>query len=204
MTFRYLCYLWRSDLHRYTGRTSAGLFLKNLLLNVGYKYSFLLRLCAYVAEVRPRALGWCLLVPLRLLFRHYQIKYALEIGYRTRIGPGLYIGHHMGIVVNERTVIGRNCNISHGVTLGVANRGPRRGVPVLGDNVYIGPGAKIIGAVRVGNNVAIGANCVVTHDVPDGAVVVGVPGKVISNNGSEGYVINTDYGPPPGQAGEHV
>jgi serine O-acetyltransferase len=59
--------------------------------------------------------------------------------------------------------------------------------------VYIGPGAKIIGAVRVGNNVAIGANCVVTKDVPDNAVVVGVPGKIISFRGSQGYVNRTEY-----------
>ena len=60
-------------------------------------------------------------------------------------------------------------------------------------NIYIGPGAKIVGAVRIGNNVAIGANCVVTKDVPDNSVVVGIPGKVISQKGSTGYVIRTDY-----------
>ncbi|MFC2064935.1 serine O-acetyltransferase [Chloroflexota bacterium] len=77
--------------------------------------------------------------------------------------------------------------------MGKANRGEREGYPVIGDNVYIGPGAKIIGKVHVGNNVAIGANCVVTKDVPDNAVVAGVPGRVISMKGSEGYVENTDY-----------
>jgi serine O-acetyltransferase len=90
-------------------------------------------------------------------------------------------------------VIGDNCNISQGVTIGEANRGPRKGTPVIGNNVYIGPGAKIIGAVHIGNNVAVGANCVVTRDVPDGAVVVGVPGRVISYEGSKGYIIRTDY-----------
>jgi serine O-acetyltransferase len=79
------------------------------------------------------------------------------------------------------------------VTLGEANRGDRRGCPVLGDNVYIGPGAKIVGAVRIGNDVAIGANCVVTKDVPDHSVVVGIPGRVISQEGSAGYVNRTDY-----------
>ena len=73
------------------------------------------------------------------------------------------------------------------------NRGKKKGYPQLGDNVYIGPGAKIIGAIRIGNNVAIGANCVVTKDIPDNAVVVGIPGKVISNQGSVGYVNRTDY-----------
>ncbi|MGH8031445.1 MAG: serine acetyltransferase, partial [Luteimonas sp.] len=86
----------------------------------------------------------------------------------TRIGSGLRLWHCGGIFVNGHAVIGRNCNISQGVTIGQANRGH----PVLGDNVYIGPGAKIVGAVRIGHNVAIGANCVVTRDVPDNAVVV--------------------------------
>ena len=75
----------------------------------------------------------------------------------------------------------------------MANRGTNKGYPVLGDNIYIGPGAKIVGAVRIGNNVAIGANCVVTKHVPDNSVVVGVPGKVISQEGSIGYVNRTDY-----------
>jgi serine O-acetyltransferase len=66
-------------------------------------------------------------------------------------------------------------------------------VPVIGDNVYIGPGAKIIGRVNMGSGVAIGANAVVTKDVPDNAVVVGVPAKVISYNGSKGYINKTDY-----------
>jgi serine O-acetyltransferase len=124
---------------------------------------------------------------------HLTYKLGISIPYTTSIGSGFYIGHFGGIVVNEKSVIGRNCNISHGVTLGVANRGRNKGCPTIGDNVYIGPGAKIVGAVRVGSNVAIGANCVVTRDIPDGSVVVGVPGRVISHQGSAGYVCRTDY-----------
>jgi len=117
----------------------------------------------------------------------------VAISHRTSIGRGFYIGHIREIIINDRAVIGDNCNISQGVTIGEANRGPRKGTPVIGNNVYIGPGAKIIGAVHIGNNVAVGANCVVTRDVPDGAVVVGVPGRVISYEGSKGYIIRTDY-----------
>ncbi|MGE5865508.1 MAG: serine O-acetyltransferase, partial [Rhizobacter sp.] len=106
---------------------------------------------------------------------------------------GFYIGHFGGIVVNGESVIGKNCNISQGVTLGQANRGRNKGCPIVGDNVYIGPGAKLVGAVRIGDNVAIGANAVVTRDVPDNAVVVGIPARVISHEGSAGYVNNTDY-----------
>ena len=77
--------------------------------------------------------------------------------------------------------------------MGQASRGRRKGWPTIGDNVYIAPGAKIVGNVKIGNCVAIGANCVVTTDIPDNGVVVGVPGKVISFEGSQGYVNHTDY-----------
>jgi len=72
----------------------------------------------------------------------------------------------------------------------VTNRGSKKGTPIIGDNVYIGPGAKIIGNVNIGNDVAIGANAVVTKDLPPFAVAVGVPARVISLKGSEGYVNN--------------
>jgi len=127
------------------------------------------------------------------VFTKYKYKFGCSIPHSTSIGRGFYIGHIRDIVINERAVIGENCNISQGVTIGQANRGRRKGTPVIGRNVYIGPGAKIVGAVHVGDHVAIGANCVVTDDVPDHAVVVGVPGRVISFEGSVGYVNRTDY-----------
>jgi serine O-acetyltransferase len=130
---------------------------------------------------------------MRFFLNHSTYKLGILIYPETKIGSGFYIGHFGGIVINEKSVIGKNCNISHGVTIGQANRGKNKGYPVLGDNIYIGPGAKIIGAITIGNNVAIGANCVVTKNVPDNSVVVGVPGQIISTNGSREYVTKTDY-----------
>ena len=74
------------------------------------------------------------------------------------------------------------------MTLGWAGRGDKKGCPIIGDRVYIGAGAKVIGKVRVGNNVAIGANSVVTKDVPDNAVVGGVPAKIINYSSSSDYI----------------
>ena len=132
-----------------------------------------------------------LFFPLAWLINHgQQIRFGIGISYKTKIGPGLYIGHEGGIVVSEFAVIGRNCNLSHQVTIGVSRRGARAGVPTIGDNVYIGPGAKIFGALSIGENAAVGANCVVTRDVPASGVVVGIPGQVISYEGSTGYINN--------------
>jgi serine O-acetyltransferase len=129
----------------------------------------------------------------RFLLGRLTYKLGISIPPSTKIGSGFYIGHFGGIVVNSKSIIGKNCNISHGVTLGKANRGKNKGYPMLGDNIYIGPGAKIVGSVKIGNNVAIGANCVVTKNISDNSVVVGIPGKVISLEGSKGYINRTDY-----------
>lgn len=184
-------YLVRSDLYRHDGATGLSGFLRNAVLSPGFQYSFWMRTAAFLSSRAILRFGLGHLA--RLVLRHYSLKYGISIPWRTRIGPGFYIGHFGQIVVNYRSAIGRNCNISQGVTIGQANRGLRKGYATIGDNVYIGPGAKIVGNVRIGNNVAIGANCVATKDVPDNAVLVGVPGRVMSSEGSAGYINWTDY-----------
>lgn len=117
-----------------------------------------------------------------------QRKYGIQIPISCKIGEGFYIGHWGTIVVNSGVEIGNNVNISQGVTIGLLNRGKRMGTPIIGNEVYIGPGAKILGNIIIGNNVAIGANAVVLNDVPDNACVAGVPAKIVSMNGAGGYV----------------
>lgn len=191
MTFREYRYLVYSDLYRVTGQIKFKTLLLNVLLGESFKYIFWMRTCKFMRSVTLLKYS---LYPLALwMLNHYRYKFGIVVSPLTDIGPGFYIGHFGGIVVYPLCKIGRNCNLSQGVTLGKANRGKNAGYPVIGDNVYVGPGAKVIGAVKVGSHVAIGANCVVTSDVPDHAVVVGIPGRVISCDGSEGYVCNTDY-----------
>ena len=190
MKYKEYVHLVKSDLHRYAGNSKFSSFIRNILFEPRFKFSYWLRTCAFTRS-HPFLriffpVSW-------LMLRHYQIKYGIAVSYKTRVDSGFFIGHIGGIVVNRDTVIGRNCNISHQVTLGVSRRGERQGCPVIGDNVYIGPGAKIIGRVVVGDNAAIGANCVVTMDVPENGVVVGIPGRVISYEGSAGYINRTDY-----------
>ncbi len=187
-------HLVRSDLYRLHGRATLPAFLRVLLLggsDGAYQYVFWMRTCRYT-RAHP-VLKVAVYPVARLLLRRYGYRHGIDIPYTTAIGSGFYIGHFGGIVVNSRAVIGKNCNISQQVTLGQANRGPRQGYPTIGDNTYIGPGAKIVGSVKIGDNVAVGANCVVTKDVPDNGVVVGVPGRVDSLDGSAHYVEFTDY-----------
>ena len=174
-----------------TGDVKLSSLIRRLFLTAGYKYVFLMRSCSYS---RKHPLLRITVYPIvRMMLMRSTYRYGIDVSYKTSIGSGFYIGHFGGVIVHRCSVIGKNCNLSHGVTIGKVNRGNNKGYPTIGDNVYIGPGAKIVGAVRIGNNVAIGANCVVTKDVPDNAVAVGVPGRVISNKGSTDYVNNTDY-----------
>jgi serine O-acetyltransferase len=191
MNFKEYKYLILSDLYRHVGEATLSSLIHQLIFGESYKYNFWMRTCAF--SIRQPLLRSTLYPLARLMWKHYMYKLGIAIDPSTEIGGGFYIGHFGGIVVHEKCRIGKNCNIHQGVTLGVANRGRNKGCPSIGDNVYIGPGAKIFGNVRIGHNAAIGANAVVTKDVPDDAVVVGIPGKVISHEGSAGYVNKTDY-----------
>lgn len=191
ITFTHLRYLVASDIYRYHGHYSLALFLWECVWGIGCRVTIWMRLAGYLKGKGP--LFFPLYAIARLLHRHYTFRFGIDIPCTTRIGPGLYIGHFGAIVVSGRSTIGRNCNLSQGVTVGAVFRGPRAGAPVIGDNVYLGPGCKIVGKVTIGNNAAVGANCVVTRDVSDNAVVVGIPGRCISENGSEGYILNSDY-----------
>jgi len=190
-SYREIRKLIRADLHRYYGRCDFRVLAKELLFGAGFKYTFWMRHLKYFQAKS------FLFAPLalfsRFMYRRYVFKFGFEIAHIAEIGPGLMIGHCGQVIVHPKVVIGRNCNISQGVTIGVSNRGENAGVATVGDDVYIGPGAKIIGKISIGNRVAIGANAVVTKDVPDDGVVVGIPAKLISYKGSEGYINNTDY-----------
>ncbi len=103
------------------------------------------------------------------------------IGTNAEIGPGFVVRHVGTVVVGNKTKIGQNCEIRQGVTFG-GNLGKVRyktSQPIVGNNVLVGAGAKILGPVIIGDNCIIGANCVVTRDIPENSVVVGIPGKVI-------------------------
>jgi len=105
---------------------------------------------------------------------------GIEIHPGARIGEGLFIDHGMGVVIGETTVIGDNCHLFQGVTLGGTSTRRAKRHPTLANNVVVGAGAKVIGAVTIGDNAKIGAGSVVVTNVPENATVVGVPGHIVA------------------------
>lgn len=189
MTLKALHKLIQDDLFRYAGE-KGGLFtfLRVFALVPGFSCTFWYRVCYWVNMSKFRRFFFYPIVLFRK--RSERVWHTVIAG---DIAGGLCVGHAEagGIVINGACKIGKNCNIHHGVTIGAKHRAlgaGKTGAPEIGDNVYIGPGAKVIGGIKIGNNVAIGANAVVVHDVPDNAVVGGVPAKIISYGGSEGLV----------------
>jgi len=114
-----------------------------------------------------------------LLNKWVEILCGITIGGDAIIGRRLTIEHHGGIVIHGATRIGDDCLIRHGVTIGNSGRADPFGAPTIGDRVEIGAGAKILGRIRVGHDAIIGANAVVVRDVPDNAIVGGVPARVL-------------------------
>lgn len=105
------------------------------------------------------------------------------------IGPGLYIGHYGNIFIGGDVTIGKLVNISQEVSVGYGGRGQNWGRPRrIGDCVYIAPGAKIVGKITIGNNVVVGANSVVSKSIPDNAVVLGVPARIINYDSSRDFI----------------
>ncbi len=127
----------------------------------------------------------------RLILRHYQIKYGFQIYAETEIGEGFYLGHWGALVINPKAKIGKNCNIAQGVTIAQANRGRNEGVPIIGNEVWIGPNAVIVGNIKIGNNVLIAPNAYVNTDIPDHSIALGNPAVITAKlNATEGYINN--------------
>lgn len=155
----------------YGMRPSACSSLR-ILLSDGTTAQVLYRLMRFFDTRRLAPLSW-------LVSRVNAHLSHIVIGRSADIGPGLVILHSFGTVINSSVRAGRNLVLEHGVTIG-AEKGRS---PVLGDNVFIGAGAKVLGGVRVGSDVKIGANAVVVTDLPDGATAVGVPARVVRVRG---------------------
>lgn len=115
-----------------------------------------------------------------IAFKFTEIITGISIPFSVQIGKGFYIGHFGGIFINGQTKIGNNCSVGTGVVIGTKGLGNRE-TPNIGNNVFIGVGAKVLGDIKIGDNVKIGANAVVITDVPNDVTVVGIPAKIIKS-----------------------
>lgn len=118
----------------------------------------------------------------RLISQIARFLTGIEIHPGATLGAGILIDHGMGVVIGETAELGDRITIYHGTTLGGTGKEKGKRHPTVGDNVVIGAGSKVLGNIKIGSNSKIGANSVVLDDVPEGATVVGIPGKVVKIN----------------------
>ena len=121
----------------------------------------------------------------RLISQFNRFLTGIEIHPGAEIGEGLFIDHGMGVVIGETAKVGNNVTLYQGVTLGGTGKEKGKRHPTIGHNVVISTGAKVLGAITIGDNVKIGAGSVVLRDVPDNCTVVGVPGRIVTINGQK-------------------
>ena len=119
----------------------------------------------------------------RLISQTSRFWTGIEIHPGATIGKGFFIDHGMGVVIGETAEIGDNVLLYHGVTLGGVSLEKKKRHPTIGNNVVIATGAKVLGAITIGDNAKVGANAVVLKDVPPDSTVVGIPGRVVSQAG---------------------
>lgn len=179
--------LLQSDYKKY--KSYGGNFITILFLTQGFWAIMQYRIANFfhrrlkIPVLRQIVLSFCL-----LWRKSIEITTGISIPASAQIGHSFYIGHFGGIFLNAKAVIGNNCNISQGVTIGVSGIHEKRGVPIIRNNVYIGANSVVAGNITVSDNVLIGACSLVTTDVAENSVMLGVPAKVISQNSSNGYL----------------
>lgn len=175
----------QKDFYRESGEWLSGLALwkKTYNPNLHFLYWFRKASASSSSSLNGKLL--------RFILRQYQIKYGFQIYAGTQIGEGLYLGHWGTLIINPKTVIGKNCNIAAGVTIGQINKGKKEGVPTIGDEVWIGANAVIVGGVTIGDNVLIAPLSYVNMDVPSNSIVMGNPATIIpKESATEGYIQN--------------
>jgi len=187
----YLHYL-RADLYN---SNVAKWTLREWLKNDLMRYQRILRALEYHLNCRHDIISriW------RVYLRWRRVRLGAKLGITISpnwFGPGLSIAHIGTLVVHDEARIGKNCRIHAGVNIGFH----RGGSPRIGDNVFIGPGAKIFGPISIGSEAAIGANAVVNRDVPAGVTVGGVPARIISQQGARDLIptLIKENSQPPG------
>jgi len=173
--------------YRFTGGRNRIMIL---FFNIGFIFTVIYRLnnSLYFKSRKIPIINKLVSLHCMIWLKLSQVISGLSIPIGTEIGKGILIGHVGPIIINNQAIIGENCNLGPMVIIGYGRHKGEFGVPKIGNEVFIGSGAKIFGPITIGNNVAIGANSVVNFDVPDEAVVGGNPAKILNYKGSYDYV----------------
>lgn len=178
--------LIESDFYRHYAGNKPQLFWKKR--NVALYCTIIYRKAHFYSSTKG-VLNSLLAIYYRYKLNTLSRKYLFQIPYLATIGKGFNLVHFGRVIVAPNVIIGSNCNMFTGVTIGSTTRGSKKGVPQIGDNVWIGPNVAIVGGVKIGNNVLIAANSYVNFDVPANSIVIGNPGKIIpSENATDGYI----------------
>ena len=174
--------IFKKDLYRYYGEDGEP-FLKKVFRPLELKYISVFRKA-----------NNCGFKPLKLFYMlklmHLSHKTQIQIPARTSIGEGFYIGHLGRVIIHPDAKLGKNINIGTGVTIGMENRGKRKGAPKIGDNCWIGTNAVVVGNICIGSDVLIAPLAYVNFDVPDHSIVLGNPGRIIPKEQATRSYIN--------------
>lgn len=166
---------FESDFYRITGeKINIGTFITNMFRKHEVRYIFFYRNKNIISK---------------FFLRRMNKRYGLEI-LSDKIGEGLFLGHPYCITINPNTIIGKNCNIHKGVTIGQENRGKRKGTPTIGNEVWIGVNSTIVGNITIGDDVLIAPNSYVNKNVPSHSIVLGNPCQIKSKSDATKDYIN--------------
>lgn len=177
----------QADLSSYYGREVKGVSVLKILFSKQVKFIYLLRLSEYTNNCYKSLLGKFVSKCIKLILKLHEEKCGFGIPINV-LGKGCCIVHLGPVIINHQSKIGEYCRIHVGVNIGTA-AGCKDKCPQIGDRVYIGPGAKIFGDIKIADDIAIGANAVVNKDFTESNISIGgVPAKKISSKGSNGIL----------------
>ena len=170
----------KKDIYRFGSGNKTVLFLTNPM----FRFIVIFRVNQRITKWNPFFLLF------RMWYKNLSQKYGIQIPIRTKLGGGFLLNHYGGIVLNQGATLGENCNVSQGVTIGNVSRGKLKGCPKIGNRVWIGANAVVVGNITIGDDVLIAPLSYVNCDIPSNAVVSGNPCVINSYNGSGVYVKN--------------
>ena len=180
--------LIKSDNYRYTKSNSRLSLLKCYRKYPTLYYLHIYRKAHFYSK-RKGLFNKSLMWLYRFILHREMIRLQIQIPYTNIIGAGFCIQHVGRVVVAPNVCIGKNCDVFTGVTIGKEFRGARNGVPTIGNEVWIGPNAVLVGKITIGNDVLIAPNSYVNFDVPSHSIVLGNPAKIITKkNATEEYI----------------